>query len=282
MHFNNNIICCFFRNALSLKDIIGGLCPPLRERYWYITNYVGLFFLMPYINLILNKLKDRELDIFCGLLVILFSVLPSLCFTDFFAFEKGYSLAWLIVCYILGCAMARRRIVILQKKEIPSFITIAFFLLAVRYGIYFLFDKQLEYLLSYNSPLVLLMAILILQCLVRYGEQKKTSNNKPRINSLVIAVSGVTFDIYLVHAHPLVYDYLIKDNFLWVIDYGWIPVLPLVCLCVVIVFGISCICGFIRVKLFLALGVDKLISTISNKLDSKLGELYCIKKSENS
>lgn len=118
------------------------------------------------------------------------------------------------------------------------------------------------------------MALLILQRLVFYGEKKSDSNSKICNNSIIIAISSVIFDIYIIHSHPLVYDYLFYDHFIWILDYGWIFVVPLVFICVVAIFTVSCICGFMRKKLFSTLKINRLITVISDKFDQKLGEIY--------
>ena len=88
-----------FENA---KDVIKSLVPSLAGRYWYITCYIPLGFLQPFINKMLLSLSVQNHGKLCTACVVLFSLLTSIINVDLFAFANGYSFGWLVVCYTIG------------------------------------------------------------------------------------------------------------------------------------------------------------------------------------
>ena len=75
---------------------------------------------MPYLNILINKNNHLLAKIMFDT-GILFSLIPSLCFTDLFRLESGYSTAWLIVCYILGAYLKRSDKKILKDMNYSYF-----------------------------------------------------------------------------------------------------------------------------------------------------------------
>lgn len=89
-------------NRLTLNDFIIVLFSALKGRYWYITSYVFIFFLMPYLNRIVTSLDRNEFKKMLIILLILLSLLPTFFKTDFFKSNGGMSPLWLMVCYFIG------------------------------------------------------------------------------------------------------------------------------------------------------------------------------------
>lgn len=105
---DHRLLLDFDRRLFENVGIATSLYPFLKNRYWYIACYVLLFVLLPYINILLKNLTDRQFDVFVILLFVVKSVLPVSQKQDFFRMDWGYSSAWLIVCYILGVYIKRR------------------------------------------------------------------------------------------------------------------------------------------------------------------------------
>ncbi len=58
--------------------------------YWYFSAYVGVFFLMPFINKLLNSISKKQFTILCLVLLAFFSIINMTTFSNVFATYKGY------------------------------------------------------------------------------------------------------------------------------------------------------------------------------------------------
>lgn len=76
--------------------------PVLSGQYWYVTAYVGLFFFIPFLNALGNRLTKLQFQYLLVTVFVLFSVIPTLLHTDVFPVEEGYSIWWLGILYMLG------------------------------------------------------------------------------------------------------------------------------------------------------------------------------------
>lgn len=77
----------------SMKDIVTSFIPVVAGKYWYITCYIPIALLQPYINKMLLSLSEKQHQCLCMILFILFSLIPSVTHIDFFKQSMGYSTA---------------------------------------------------------------------------------------------------------------------------------------------------------------------------------------------
>lgn len=92
----------FFPQEVQLSNILHSLFPVLSGQYWYVTAYVGLFFFIPFLNALGNRLTKLQFQYLLVTVFVLFSVIPTLLHTDVFPVEEGYSIWWLGILYMLG------------------------------------------------------------------------------------------------------------------------------------------------------------------------------------
>ena len=90
-----------FRTS-GFKIIGKSLIFPLSGTYWYVTAYLFLFLMIPYLNIFIKNLKENQYKKLLIILFILLSFVPSVGCHDFFRTNYGYSGFWLMYCYILG------------------------------------------------------------------------------------------------------------------------------------------------------------------------------------
>ena len=194
----------------SKTAIVRSFFPPIEGRYWYITCYTLLFFLIPYINRLLNSLKENESK---NIIIILFmglSVITSVGFYDYFRISYGYSVAWLIFCYMIGAFLKRYGC----KKKTRMLLTWLIGSIAVMSRSQFIYYKvgetmkhylhSKDWLVEYNSPLTVLSAYVIMILATRIHGYS---------NRIVSLIARTTFGVYIIHSHPIIYDFYIKDAF---------------------------------------------------------------------
>jgi hypothetical protein len=205
----------------------------------------------------LDKYKHTVLVI-SGL--ILFCLLPIGWIMDIFGLSFGYSMLWLIYLYIVGAYFNKYQIGKLFKQKIWLIVYIVSVIIA--WIIYLIFDIVpilsgfSDIVLNYNFPTTLFMGIGLFCFFVNMEIKNKN------VAKLIILLAPVSFGVYLVHVHPVIFNYVIKDLFIPFIHYPTI-IMVLMILGTAFIIYIVCSCiDMIRIKLFQLFKIDY----ISNKI----------------
>lgn len=94
--------------AFSAKTLVRQMLPILTNQYWFFTCYILLMLLVPFLNKFINALSQAEFQKCLALLLVLFSVIPTInVFGDSFGINGGYSLLWFIVLYCIAAYVRR-------------------------------------------------------------------------------------------------------------------------------------------------------------------------------
>ena len=51
--------CQILGGGISIFECLKSLLEPIYEVYWFPTAYIGMYFLFPFLNIIIDKIKDR-------------------------------------------------------------------------------------------------------------------------------------------------------------------------------------------------------------------------------
>lgn len=253
----------FMNNKLML---VYGVFPPIAGRYWYITSYVLVFFVMPYLNCMVENLDKKKHATLLGILFVLLSVFTTFGLYEYFKVANGYSPWWLIFCYLIG-AYIKKYGNIFGKSKLKK--TIILVLNIVALLIFSTLCRKIigitgSLFYSYVSPFTVVNSIIILEMFydvtVKEGVFRK----------VILSLSAVSFGVYIIHSHILIFDNLITGHFSWVGQLN--PIL-----CILSIFGvfagIYAICWLleiIRQMLFKVLFIDKLANVIGEKLNKIL------------
>lgn len=221
-------------------ELIKGFVFPVSQ-YWFVFVYLVLSLIAPFIEkgISLLSIKDEK-----RLIIILLAVWSVYCFlidNEIFGANRGYSLIYAVILYIIGNYIKRSNV------SYSSFITsIAYFTLCVFNGILVVLliahnhQTYAWQLFSYNNPIVLLASICLFMLFI------KLDNN---IINRISRVGKYTVYIYIVHSTPVFAN--------WYIDYiasvakGDINVLILISLiAVLLLFIIGWAFGFVYEYLF--------------------------------
>ena len=255
-------------NEIFVSDkqlIIFSLFPMLAGRYWYITAYILMFFMIPYINVLLKTISKETFRKMLGILFVLLSVVTTFGLRDYFKVNNGYSPFWLIFCYLTGAYIKLHGVFkdFSQLKKIILLMINVFLILLVEV----IFVKLIKHPVSfheYTSPFSYINAIIILEIFLEIKLNKVAKK-------IVLSLSASSFGVYIVHSHILIYDNVISGNLKWFGDVS--PVLWLIYF-VLINIGIYLfchICELIRGFIFKLLHVEKFANNIGDKLDINLG-----------
>ena len=62
------------------SSLIAAVFPVLSCEYWFVTMYVGMIVLSPFLNKLLTGLTQRQFRLLLGILFVLFSLWPNVFF----------------------------------------------------------------------------------------------------------------------------------------------------------------------------------------------------------
>lgn len=146
------------------RDIIKILFPISTYQWWFMSEYILLFILSPFINLGIKRLHKRTLDIvICSLFTYM---VTSFIFK--WQWSGGSNLICLLTIYILARYMNCFNVTISFKRSMVLFVLCSLALVGISLLLYILVDigklpkvflKGEMLLWNYNNPLIILMAI---------------------------------------------------------------------------------------------------------------------------
>lgn len=185
----------------SVVSLVSCFFPILTGRYWFITIYVGLYLIFPFLNILIRAMdkKQHALLNIClfGLFSLWSSIHPSIAGMNS---GGGWGLAWFVVLY-LAAAWLRLYYTPNGKKAgwlaasaaIPALIATAQ-VIAKWLGIGF-FQTILQQWFRYDSAPVYIMTMCLFVGFlnIRIGDE--------RLAKLIRFVAPLTFGVYLIHAH---------------------------------------------------------------------------------
>ena len=253
------------------KELVFNYIPILDGKYWYIISYVFVFFLIPYINKFCKMLDRYTYKKFLILVLVLLSIIPNLLFeNDIFRILYGYSPFWLIYCYMIGAYIKIYNIKIDTKKNLKYLLIIFLSTFMINVGIrnigYILFNRVVkgEFLIDYISPFTVILSIMLLLLFMNIN----IKNNK--VYNIIKYFSQMSFAVYIVHCHRIIYEYYFGNLFVPLLKYNSIVVFSGIILSIILIYIICCIVDEIRKIIFKILRINKLNEFIGNKFDNLL------------
>lgn len=188
---------------IGSNDWLAAFFPVITGQYWYVTAYFGLMLTMPFFNIALPRMELSDLAKMIVTGFIVFSLLPVLLDTSVseFSLSKGFSMTWLILLYIAGAFLAR----IDLKKYNKPFILIGIYVLSIAATLILKYTVS-EKWYWYTSPTISLGALALF---ILFVNLKISPSGK--LVSFIRFFAPATFGVYLVHLHPLVVKFAMRD-----------------------------------------------------------------------
>lgn len=253
---------------LGLKNLIINFVPFLVGRYWYITSYVFLFFLIPYINFFIKSLSKKRAKKFLLLSFVFLSIIPNLFFQiDLFKINNGYSPFWLIYLYMVGGYIKLHSNKI-EKKSVLKYM-FAFLLCAFIFNCFIriitniIFGKiyNPEYFINYISPFIVGMSICLLLIF------NNISIKEIKLKKIINYLSSSAFSVYIIHSHKIIFDYVLRDFFIPLNSHNVVLLMLCIIMSIIIIYLICTLIDEIRKFIFKFLKINYLIDIIGKKID---------------
>lgn len=206
----------FLPQTVGTTQWIGALFPATTRQYWYFTAYLGLFIFIPLLNQGVRNLNQGPLKLVLAGMFILFSLQQTISQTDVFSMNKGYSSFWLLPMYILGAYI--RKYDALHGVTIPKALSGYLGMVILTWGtrlilefttLHFLGEQKWECILvEYTSPTILAAAVFLFALF-----EKLPIRGDGTAARVITFFSASSFSVYIIHANPLVWVYIIANRF---------------------------------------------------------------------
>lgn len=222
-----------YHQDFSTHKILASLVPS----NYYAWLYSTVFLLAPFLNIILEKLEKHKLDCFIAILLILFSVIPSI--IDYLSVRlnievgglssismngngRGFTLVNFVLCYYIGGYLSRKDLTCNGK----AFITYILSSLVIFGGMFF----NLNHALDYCNIIVIIQSVSFFLMF---------KNLKIKNHEIVNVLAKSVWGIFVIHVFLLsVYSTIDNVEELSTGNFGQLVFHFIVCIVSVFVFSL--------------------------------------------
>ena len=252
---------------LSIREVVSQFLPILNDKYWFVTQYVGLIVLSPIINILVKNLSKKQYRM---LLIVLGAMdFIVLCYGYGLLYSGEHTLFHFIAMYLLAGYIRIHAADILAKKSFIAFClsVIAIFLAFVLYEAYL--DFRLSQPLS-NMELSLAFidnkSFTIFTSLFFFLWISKVEIKQNWFTKSLVWMAPYTFGVYLIHdsdyIRRLLWDSILRyaDVYSpWFVAYILAACVAILLVCV----GID----FVRKQLFDLLRVNDRLTSLTHSVE---------------
>ncbi len=261
------------QEPISVVSLVSCFFPIITGRYWFITIYVGMYLLSPFLNKLIHAMNRKEHTMLNICLFILFSLWSSL-HPSIAGMNSGggWGLAWFVVLYFVA---AWFRLYYTPKHKpvilLGIFLLIPLLMAAGQVAANIAGIGILQSIISnwfrYDSAPVYLMTIALFAAFLNI------QIHRDRVSKVICSVAPLTLGVYLIHAHANVSPWLWETlNLPDKMCSAWFPLIQIGC--VIVIFTACTAIDAIRQatvgKIENTKQLHLLCDTISNKLSKNL------------
>lgn len=243
---------------VSFSYLIEAVTPIRSNIYWFITNYLALMLLSPFLAIIVKNINKSGYQ---TLLLILFLINTNYIFDlpygSIFS-NNGYSLSWFIFLFFAGGYIRLYGIncewINLNKKY-----GLCFFVLSVLFLLFFVLKSLVlndNGILYFNNYVPYNGFVFFISVFFFLWMKNLNVNSDNNIVRTVLNISPYVFGVYLFHDNPLMRCFLwdeliVPENYIncWYL----IPMMLITCL---VVFFVGVFIDIIRNLLFKIIKID--------------------------
>ncbi len=176
------------------------LFPVSMGQYWFLTAYVFLYILLPFLGMAIMRMTKKQLQLSLTLLLLVFCIVKSLLPVRFDMDNKGYDCLWYLCVFCVAAYIKRFGVPFLQKKKrgILLYLLAAMSIFGATMCMHMIYVKteRFELVLTmfseYNHIFVLLASLGLFLAFLHVKVPKKCS-------SFICKISACTLGVYLLH-----------------------------------------------------------------------------------
>ncbi len=260
--------------AMTKFDVLFSFFPIITKQYWYVSAYLGMYILVPVLNVALANVKKMTLElVFIGMLVVHSGF--SLKF-DPFHLGEGCSVMWLSLLYLLGGYIRKYDLVSKVKKYKGWLLYISMTVLTFmsKYDIETftsLPERDENFgniLISFVSPTVFLAAVGLF---IATAQMKFP---KP-VKKIISVFSPAAFGVYLIHVCKPIWVDVFEGFSAKYVNYSPFIMILMVLAAAIVIYLACSIIELIRIRLFKLLGINYLLSKFEGLCKRVLNRWCC-------
>lgn len=180
--------------------------PLVTEHYWFATCYVVLCLVMPFLNVGISYLEQRETGYLLAGLLLFFSISKTVIPMQLPWDKSGYDVLWFMVLYLTGAYLKRYgiRLVRTRARAVALYLGSAAAVFASFFVIRMIYLKtgrlgaMIHYGYTYNFLFCYTGAVGLFLAFQAY---KAKEGRLERFRKPIGLLSGASFGVYLIHEH---------------------------------------------------------------------------------
>ena len=195
------------KTPFSVKTFITAFMPTTFRQYWFVSAYVILYLLSPFINFLLNKLSQKQHLALIGTIGLIYSIIPTFTMQH----QDGMDVFILLLLYCIGAYLRLYPDSIFMKRKT------ALIMLLISCLLYFgsviglniiglkfqVFADHPSYFLTKHCPFTITLAVSIFVIFVKWEFKSKIIN----------LLGSCMFGVYLIHNNGYLRVWLTNDLF---------------------------------------------------------------------
>lgn len=264
------IVCNVCQGEIIIKncytEAVYAFFPILFSHYWFVTAYVILMILSPFLNKLIYSLDEQYYRRFLGSLLVIFVVLKGGFPMVFPEMTEGRMMPVFIMYFIAGYI---RKFGNTKNNSLRHFVVAIIFYLLLFATFYYITYLRITYnnlkIISsryfyreLNSPFVVLICIELFMGFLKL---------EMKYNKVVNEIASCTFGVYLLHSNRLLSVYLTKLFPIYREKRLFLTFLYSI-LSVLLIYSISTLIDYIRKKIIGKIGMilKSYLDLVKNKL----------------
>lgn len=244
-------------SLININSVISAFTPLLSRTWYFLSNYLIILLLSPFLNRMLASLSKKHYLYFMGIVFVAVSLWSTLAEIDgvsnVISVNKildpymGKSLGGFLLMYIIGGYL---RLFVKQKplesrKLNFKYLGIFAALCVLDFVLAIIFPQYKPAFGMFNNPLVLAESAMLILFFRDFTFSSKFVNT----------IAGTTLGVYAIHENPYVRDWLWRvANFSNKHLYDTLIYIPVVIITVLFIFAACCVIELLRLKLFEIIG----------------------------
>lgn len=235
----------------SLETAIKSFCPVLTKEYWFVSVYLALYILSPFLNKLINNIEKSEYTKLLLIIIVIFSILTLLPSDWTLDNTGGYGIIWFVCLYLISAYI---RLYVtkewIEKHHKKFLIVYLICSLVTTIGIIIvkMICKKIgmsdvsKTLWMYNSPINVIASLSLFLYFIPIN-----LNNK-NISKILVGIAPLTFSVYLIHQQIGLSSILYKEILHTEICYNNLYGVLILFASVIIIFLISIFIEYLRKK----------------------------------
>lgn len=230
---------------ISISEAWKFLFPMKKDYYWFMSCYIPLLFLSPFLSKLALSLNNKHYLILLSTILVFTTIIQLPCING------GFSLYWFITLFLIG-GYVRRFATMSKKTSLLILIVCCIIISALQISKMMIRHSfvYVGYLGFYSGILTITIAVCTLIIFANISIPKK------HFTQFLASFTPLTLGIYVIHEHPL-----LRPFWPTVIDYTYIDSLPFTVnwlMIATIVFLACAAIDLLRRYLFRFLHIDRI------------------------